>query len=158
MTPTPLEKIFGRVVDSKGRPVADAGVYLFTGDANDQTWVKTARPQFSSGTLEVIRDTVICETRTDAKGRWTILAVRNSGAGSISVRYRPDWSKYCVGILGPGDRNLLVHDVVVPEAGHAVELLIDLDARTSRTVATQPGIAGRSDATQPAAPPVPPLP
>ncbi len=148
---TPLQRISGTVVSGEGKPVAGAKVHLFTGDANEQSWSRTVRPDpvVIDSRMIVIRDTVICGTRTGPDGRWAIWTVREDGVGSPIGGRRTDWTRYCVGVLGPGNRNLLVRDVVVPEGANRIELLIDLEAGKSENVTSQPSAA--SAATQPAA-------
>ena len=140
LKPTPLQRISGTVVDGTGRPVAGADVNLLTGDANEQTWIRTVRPQFrGGGSIDYSpRTTVIGGARTGPDGRWTIWTVREDGVGWPSGGNRTDWTRYCVGVLGPGNKNLLVRDVVVPEGDSSVDLLVDLDAGKSQSITTQP--------------------
>jgi protocatechuate 3,4-dioxygenase beta subunit len=138
LTPTPLRRISGTIFDGSDRPVAGADVHLLTGDANEGNWMRTVRPQFGS-TIDISpRATVICGTRSGPDGRWTCWTVRGDGVGGKTEGRHADWTRYCIGVLAPGGKNLLIRDVVVPEASNTVELEINLEAGKSRTVTSQP--------------------
>lgn len=126
LEPAELLEITGTVVDTDADPVPDANVYLLTGDAKEQTWLKTVNPPIF-GEYET-HGILLATTCTNKNGKWRFWTVRENRSLSMGSR-KTDWSKYCIGVLVSNERDVLVRNVVVPEEKIRKELTIRLERK-----------------------------
>lgn len=120
LKPTDLLTIDGGVTDAKGEPAKDVRLYLFAGNAKDETWKEQVLPS-NHNRFIAITDKLITNATTDAKGRFTLRAVRFDGEATATG------TRYSIGIVADNKAVKLVKDVVLPADGKQREVLIKLD-------------------------------
>ncbi|MCY2930443.1 MAG: carboxypeptidase regulatory-like domain-containing protein [Planctomycetota bacterium] len=141
LEPTVLLRFAGRVTDARGAPVANARVWVFTGEADEETWQETIHPQTMMG-----RDWKVPRpgynmgaVQTGPDGRWALTAVRERGTRPFEQGGAP-WSRFCVGVVtSSGDKNVFVRDIAGPPGGKPIDVPINLDAPPATRPATRPG-------------------
>lgn len=126
LEPAQLLEITGLVVDTDDNPVPDANVHLLTGDAKEQTWLKTVNPPIF-GEYET-HGVLLATTETNKNGKWRFWTVRENRLLMMGYQ-KTDWSKYCIGVFVSNERNVLVRNVVVPEQRLHQELKIRLESQ-----------------------------
>ena len=142
LEPTDLLEIAGTVLDDDGHPVGGAKVYLFTGDAKEETWLRTVHPDFTSSFKgDVSPDVVLSRTQTDKNGRWRFWTVRETGVGMPRGGPKTDWKSYCIGVEGPLKRHhKLVRGVTVPDDTLRCELTVRPDVAADEEKKARDGI------------------
>jgi hypothetical protein len=111
-----LLELTGTVLDANQRPIADAGVYLFTGDVNPGTWVSTFRPSADGGSITVICDRLLTCTKTDAKERYSLWTVREDPASPLVANSGHDFTQFGIGV-SHDNRTKLITRIQVPKDG-----------------------------------------
>jgi protocatechuate 3,4-dioxygenase beta subunit len=123
LKPTDLLVLDGRVTDAKGEPVPGAKLYVFAGNAKEETWADQAvpRPRGEGSKLLVANDKMLAGETADKDGRFRLRVVRFDGEAT------PTGTRFSVGVV-MGDRGVkLVKDVTLAEGMRQRELAIQLD-------------------------------
>jgi hypothetical protein len=120
-----LVEIGGVVKDGAGGVVAGAKVFVFTGDAKEETWVNTAVPKIT-GSFRMVEDTLVATATTDREGRWRVWNVRGGERGSPRGMGKEDWDSYAVGVVAPDQQHAFVKGVAVAagKEGAVVDLTV----------------------------------
>jgi len=107
----------GTVSDSEGKPVPNAAVMLFAGNAGVKSWQRELHPDVMSDGFAVVRDTPLCLTVTDEKGRWTVWVVRESEEDLKIGHYwtSGDAACYSIGAESQEGQAALVREIVLDE-------------------------------------------
>lgn len=130
LEPTDVVTVAGRAVDAGGEPVPGAAVYLFAGDAGDETWVEMVRPRLGGGSIMTHTDKMLTGGRADKAGRFRLFTLR-SDAGAEA-----DGAAYSVGVLADGHGPRLVKGVVVAAGQAELELTVSVDDDVKAAPAT----------------------
>jgi len=150
LEPAQLLCLHGTVVDRGGRPIPGAKVLLLTGDANEANWRHTVSPVGMGGSLDMRRRaTTLGATKTDDKGRWRFLTVRENGEAMPMGDRHTDWTRYCIGVATAAGNHMLVRNIVVPPGQTRLERKIGLAAAVPDVLAAlrrvQGAAAGQGD-------------
>ena len=119
LAPVPLLEFRGTVTDAAGKPIPDAEVYLFTGDAKPDTWVMSTGRDPREGPIHM-PDLLLTSTKTDARGRYSLWAVREDPASPQRFPLQGgtdrDHVRFAIGVYAK-ERGTFVANLTVPKDG-----------------------------------------
>ena len=133
LEPADIITLQGTVLYKNGSPAANTSISLFTGNADKSTWLQTVHPDFGGGRgFTLITDYVICTARTDEKGNWKMVIVRENAEG-IKLAYwqENDPSLFSIGVETPDKQTILIQDINIDKDTSEKEINIQLEKNVS---------------------------
>ena len=118
LVPTELLTIKGRVTDTNGRPIVQASLMLFAGNAKQDEWLReidNVRRRSGGGGYGV--DSIVfvplARTVTDKEGNYTLCAVRENAQSLQAVTFttKIDSNLYSLGVLSLNNVSKLITDI-----------------------------------------------
>lgn len=130
LAPVQLLEFHGTITDADGKPIPDAEVYLFTGDAKPDTWVMSTGRDRHEGPI-YMPDLLLTSAKTDVRGRYTLWAVREDPASPQRFPLQGgtdrDYIRFAIGVYA-NERGKFTPNLAVPQDG-VLETTIRLDDR-----------------------------
>lgn len=126
-----LLTIRGRVVDRDGKPLADASVHAFAGNA-PESWKAFVSPFRSRGNFAIMGPAPLGGSACDADGRFVIFVIRSEGEAAA------EGTRYSVGIVVRDEPRRVMTDVIVAKSRDSIDLG-DVRAEPDPEPTTRPG-------------------
>jgi len=120
LQPTDLIELGGVVHDSSGKTVSKARIAVFAGNAKKDTWLRTLNPDPTGGELFAM-DCVLCQTESDANGKWRVVMTRETAEGIQLAHWHrtEDPMRFSIGVEHDRGQATLVQDVIIePGSSH----------------------------------------
>jgi hypothetical protein len=123
----------GRVVNTQGKPVADATVSLIAGNADPEALHNVGKRMMRNAFEDIGRrwDIRLAGTQTDASGRYQLQTVRETEASfRIPHGGDADASRFSITAVSKDkDAVKLIPDIIVPENRTEMEIKVPLDEK-----------------------------